>query len=331
MTQVLKIAIFGLNTTDLNQLKTQISLCLPANTHLKWVNIAEDKIDVLLVSDVFFNSIGIQKVLKEKVKRYLRLTKSNSDLGRIIADQLFYPFSDLQYLHEWLSQEVLPAIKPIESELNDKQLYIDTRSKFPVALKPDATIDEVFAEIFTPRNGYIQLFDASGFIALIDTRTERVWVEANMTGLQFNESLNQTYATSQVVQEQTEGKLIYDLRVWLWLILSQSSMIQLPKVELNQNFKLEIWPQFERDMRRRDYLKMAACFSEGANIEAVKQHLNSTDEKILNFVGCASLLQLGRIVESDEVKFSTEINLIETGQTNKLRSFFGKLRKKLGL
>ena len=198
-------------------------------------------------------------------------------------------------------------------------------------MKPDATIEEVFAEIFTPRNGYIQLFDASGFIALIDTRTERVWVEANMTGLQFNESLNQTYATSQVVQEQTEGKLIYDLRVWLWLILSQSSMIQLPKVELNQNFKLEIWPQFERDMRRRDYLKMAACFSEGANIEAVKQHLNSTDEKILNFVGCASLLQLGRIVESDEVKFSTEINLIETGQTNKLRSFFGKLRKKLGL
>lgn len=331
MAQALKIAIFGLNTTDLNQLKTQISLCLPASTHLKWVNIAEDKIDVLFVSDVFFNSIGIQKVLKEKVKRYLRLTKSNSDLGKVIGDQLFYPFSDLKYLHEWLSQELFPDVEPIESKLNDKQLYLDTRSKLPVALKPDASIEEVFAEIFTPRNGYIQLFDASGFIALIETRTERVWVEANMTGLQFNESLNQTYATSQIVQEQTEGKLIYDLRVWLWLILSQSSMIQLPKIELNQNFKLEIWPQFERDMRRRDYLKMAACFSEGANIEAVKQHLNSTDEKILNFVGCASLLQLGRIVESDEVKFSTDINLIETGQTNKLRSFFGKLRKKLGL
>ncbi len=104
MTQALKIAIFGLNTTDINQLKTQIVLCLPSNTQPNWVNIAEDKIDVLLVSDVFFNSIGIQKVLKEKVKRYLRLTKSNSDLGRIIDDQLFYPFSDLKYLHEWLAQ-----------------------------------------------------------------------------------------------------------------------------------------------------------------------------------------------------------------------------------
>ena len=331
MTQALKIAIFGLNTTDLNLLKTQILLCLPSDTHLKWVNIAEEKIDVLFVSDVFFNSIGIQKVLKERAKRYLRLTKSNSDLGRIIDDQLFYPFSNLRYLHEWLAQETLSDIKPIESERNDRQFYLDTRSKFPVALKPDATIEDVFTEIFTPRNGYIQLFDASGFIALVDTRTERVWVEENMTGLQFNESLNQTYATSQIVQEQIEGKLIYDLRVWLWLILSQSSMLQLPKVELNQNFKLEIWPQFERDIRRRDYLKIAACFSEGANIEAVKQHLNLTDEKILNFVGCAKLLQLGRFVESDEVKFFTDINQIETGQTNKLRSFFGKLRKKLGL
>ena len=67
MTQALKIAIFGLNTTDLNQLKTQISLCLPANTHFKWVNIAEDKIDVLLVSDVFFNSIGIQKEVDQEI------------------------------------------------------------------------------------------------------------------------------------------------------------------------------------------------------------------------------------------------------------------------
>ena len=55
MTQALKIAIFGLNTTDLNQLKTQISLCLPASTHLKWVNIAEEKIDVLFFSYIFFN------------------------------------------------------------------------------------------------------------------------------------------------------------------------------------------------------------------------------------------------------------------------------------
>ena len=108
-------------------------------------------------------------------------------------------------------------------------------------------------------------------------------------------------------------------------------MLTLPKAQMNQNFKLDIWPQFAKNMHRRDDLKMAACFSEGANIGAVQQHLNSTDEKILNFVSCASLLQLGRFIESDEVKFSTDINQIQTNQTNKLRNFFEKFRKKLGL
>ena len=331
MTQVFTIAIFGLNTTDLNQLKTQILLCLPSNTSPKWVNIAEDKIDVLFVSDVFFNSVGIQNILKERTKKYLKLTKSNSHLGEVVGDQLFYPFSSSKDLHDWFTQKVLPDVEPTESGLNYKKFYFDEKNKLPVAWKPNATLEDVFAEIFTPRNGYIQLFDANRFIALVDTRTERVWVEESMTRLQLTNSLNQTYATSQMVQEKMEGKVIYDLRAWLWVSLSHSSILQLPKIKLTQNFKLDIWPQFERDMRRRDYLEIAACFSEGANINTVKKHLNLTDEKILNFVGCAKLLQLGQFIESKEVKFSTDTNQIETGQTNKLRSFFGKLRHKLGL
>ena len=261
----------------------------------------------------------------------MKLTKSNSHLGEIIGDQLFYPFSSSKDLPNWFTQEILPDIESSESGLNYKKFYFDEKNQLPVAWKPNATLEDVFAEIFTPRNGYIQLFDANRFIALVDTRTERVWVEEGMTGLQFTNSLNQTYATSQIVQEKTEGKVIYDLRTWLWVILSHSSMLQLPKIKLTQNFKLDIWPQFERDMRRRDYLEIAACFSQGANINTVKKHLNLTDEKILNFVGYAKLLQLGQLIESKEVKFSTHTNQIETGQTNKLRSFFGKLRHKLGL
>ena len=332
MTKTLNIAVFGLNTTDINQLKTQIVLCLPSNTQPNWVNIAEEKIDVLFVTDIFFNSIGIQNTLKERAQRYLKLTKSNRDFGKIIGDQLFYPFSDVTYLSKWFSQELLPNTdETIQLKPSNKHFHLNTKNEFPTVLKSETTLEQVFSEIFTPRNGYIQLFDASGFIALVDTRTERVWIEENMTGLQFNDSLNQTYATSQIVHENTEGKLIYDLRTWLWQTLSHSSMLTLPKAQMNQNFKLDIWPQFAKNMHRRDDLKMAACFSEGANIEAVKQHLNSTDEKILNFVSYASLLQLGRFIESDEVKFSTDINQIQTSQTNKLRNFFEKVRKKLGL
>lgn len=329
MTQVLKIAIFGLNTTDLSQLKTQVLLCLPENIQPKWVNIAEEQIDFLFVSDIFFNSVGIQKVLKKSTKRYLRLVKSDHHVGQVIDDQLFYPFSDLKYLNQWMSQQDSVQPKNLEPKMQ-QPFYLDARDKLPQVLKSNVTLEKVCTEIFTPRNGYIQLFDANGFIALVDTRTERVWVDEGLK-VQFTHTLNQTYATAHVVQEKMQAKVVYDLRIWLWSVFSRSSMLQLPPIELSQNFKLEIWPQFEKDISRRDYLKMAACFSQGANINTVKQQLNLPDEKVINFVGTASLLQLGRFIELNEVKFSMQNSSSETAQTNKLKSFFGKLRQKLGL
>lgn len=41
MSQVLKIAVFGLNTVDLTELKKQILICLPFEITLQWVNIAK--------------------------------------------------------------------------------------------------------------------------------------------------------------------------------------------------------------------------------------------------------------------------------------------------
>lgn len=200
----------------------------------------------------------------------------------------------------------------------------------PTVLNPVMTTAQVFSEIFTPRNGYIQLFDAHGFLALVDTRTERVWVEPNKE-IQFNETLNQTYATAQLVQDTIKDKDVYDLRIWLWKVVNASSAIQLPQVSLNQNFRLEIWPQFEKNLQRRDFLKMATCFSQGAQIDQVKQSLNLSNERVLNFVACAVLLQLGQFVDQNQVKYQIDTQQAETGQVNKLRGFIGKLRKKLGL
>ena len=111
----------------------------------------------------------------------------------------------------------------------------------------------------------------------------------------------------------------------------QAVLRDMPHVELKQNFKLEIWPQFERDLKRKEYLKMAACFSHGAKINDVKQFLDLSHDRILNFVSCAVLLQLGRFVDQNEVKFQEDTKQVESGQGHKLRSFIGKLRKKLGL
>jgi len=76
---------------------------------------------------------------------------------------------------------------------------------------------------------------------------------------------------------------------------------------------------------------MAICFSQGAQIDQVKQSLNLSNERVLNFVACAVLLQLGRFIDQNEVKYHIDTKQVETGQMNKLRGFIGKLRRKLGL
>ena len=328
MKNILNIAVFGLSLSTLDQIKTQVLLALPSSIQVKWVNLAENKIDLLLVNDVFFNAPGIQKVLNDQRIAYLRLVKKVEHAGRIIGDQLFYPFSDLEHLHEWLSDKLLPegAMKFAMPMMEPRKTVISPSYK-PQA---EVSLERVMTEIFTPRNGFIQLYDAQGFLALIDTRTERVWVEAGKT-IQFNATLNQTYATAQFVQEVMQNKEVYDLRAWLWKVVNQSTALELPHVALKQNFKLEIWPQFERDLKRKEYLKMAACFSHGAKINDVKQFLDLSHDRILNFVSCAVLLQLGRFVDQNEVKFQEDTKQVESGQRHKLRSFIGKLRKKLGL
>lgn len=326
MKNVLNIAVFGLSLNSLEQIKEQILLSLPENLNVKWVNLAEQKIDLLLVNDVFFNSPGIQKLLTIQNIVYLRLVKKVENAGRIVGDQLFYPFSNIEHLHDWLFRKVLSQHEltaPVKSTL---EVIKPVQSVLPTVM----TTEQVFSEIFTPRNGYIQLFDAHGFLALVDTRTERVWVEPNKE-IQFNETLNQTYATAQLVQDTIKDKDVYDLRIWLWKVVNDSSAIQLPQVSLNQNFRLEIWPQFEKDLQRRDFLKMATCFSQGAQIDQVKQSLNLSNERVLNFVACAVLLQLGQFIDQNEVKYQVDTQQVETGQMNKLRGFIGKLRKKLGL
>ena len=81
MKNVLNIAVFGLSLNSLEQIKEQILLSLPENLNVRWVNLAEQKIDLLLVNDVFFNSPGIQKLLTIQNIVYLRLVKKVENAG----------------------------------------------------------------------------------------------------------------------------------------------------------------------------------------------------------------------------------------------------------
>lgn len=337
MIQTLKVAIFGLNlnTSDSDKLKEQIYSCFPKNIDIQWVTISEQNIDILFVHEVFFYSPGIQKVLADKVKHHLKIKKSKEGNSQILNEQCCYPLTDLTYLRRWILKEVLSEYIVV-NDVNKNKIYDtppnrESQTQQNLFTTPQhVAIQDVFNEIFTPRNGFIKLFDQTGFLALIDAQTERVWLK-ELDQVTLSEGLNQTYATAQFVNEAIVGKNVYDLKVWLWQLLSHLPINRLPKTQLNQNFKLIMWPQFEQDVRRRDFLKMSACFAQGANLLDVKQYLNLSDEAVLHFVSCANLLKFGYFIDQHDIQFMPNKEMSGSGQFGKVRNFFGKLRKKLGL
>lgn len=318
MKRELNIAVFGLSFNWLDQIKAQILQSMPSNVTVNFVNLAEQNIDALFVNDAFFNASSIQKILAGRVQKYLRLVKNPEHTGEIVNDTLFYPFKKLEYLTHWIEENLLGKSQP-------KKFPVDMGAIQPAHAKPETFIKE----LFTPRNGFIQLRDETGFVALVDTRTERIWLNPTNKTRQLHDGLTYTYATSHLVQEVLKTSAAQDLRVWLWHMMQHHETQPSASIKANQYFKLEIWPQFDRGFERRELLKMAACFSKGAKIEDVQKGLNILPERVHRFVAKIELLGMGQFIPATDAKFVVAEYFSE--EQGVLKGFFGKLRRKLGL
>ncbi|MFH7767184.1 hypothetical protein [Acinetobacter sp. BSP-28] len=319
MKTFLNIAVFGVSLNVLDQLKSQILLSVPGDVQVRWVNIAEKNIDLLMVNDAFFASSSIQKILSQIHIQYLRLIKVPEQQGMIVDDTLSYPVTQLDHLREWL-QEKFFDYEP------DDHLHLPYTT-----VEQSVAISSVFDQCLLARNGFIQLFDYQGFLALVDTMTERVWVNPDHPVTVFDKSLNQTYATNQFVQEMIKNIHAQDLRSWLWQKAYCSKDIELREIQTNQYFKLQIWPKFDPGYERRNLLKIATCFAQGAQIQTAINQLNIPKQQIIRFVALTYMLKMGSWIDSHEAKFMRSDVSTDQGQMIKVRSFFMKLRKKLGL
>lgn len=319
MKKKLNIAVFGLSLNTLNQLKTQILRSVPYEVNIRWVNIADTNIDLLMVNDAFFASSSIQKILAQIHVNYLRLIKVPEQQGKIVDDTLAYPVTQLDDLREWLQEK-----------------FFDYEPDYPFHLPVEAighsvTISTVLDQCLLARNGFLQLFHYRGFLALVDTVTERVWLNPNNPVSCFDKSLNHTYATNQFVQNTIKDRPAQDLRSWLWQIAYHSTDLALPDIQMNQYFKLQIWPKFESGNERRNLLKIASCFAQGAQIQTVIDQLDIPKHQIIRFVALTHMLKMGSWIDSHEAQFMRSHVSTDQGQMVKVRSFFTKLRKKLGL
>lgn len=331
MKQVINIAIFGLSLDIANQLKTRIEKLIPTTHTVQWVNIASQQLDVLLVSDSFFNANTIQSIIKNKSCKHLRLVKDLHKSGEIESGTLFYPFSESPDLMLWMAQEfpIAGQIASVQTSSTPKpasNTVFDSKNSLPVA-----TLKAVVAELLNQRNGFVKIFDDLGEIGIVDTRTERLWLNPERSYTKVTPTLNQSYAKGSIASQAQHNYKVVDLKVWLWQLIFNSSRVEFDEVKESACFKLKTWPQFMKRAERRELLKVSACFARGAKVQHVLEHLEINKSKLNQFLFTAQLLKMCEPITIEQIQFSKDPVMTEAQESSVFGGFLSKLRRKLGI
>ena len=261
MKEQIKIAIFGLSLTIEENLKQKIQSLFDDSVKVEWVSLNSASIDVLLVNDLFLNSKIVQSHIQKKVP-YLRLLTNENRSGQIENDTLYLPFIINDETKGWFNKRYLEVPVNFQS------------FKTSIENTSTANVDEldfkaVIAEFFNEENGTIQVFDQYGELALMNTKTEQVWIDQTRKEKCSYSTLNFTYATMQMSQKVSNQQGV-DLHQWLWNALWDSKAV-IENQALDQTYTLEIWPQPSELSQRNDIFKIAAYFEQGATGQQVQQ------------------------------------------------------------
>ena len=261
MKEQIKIAIFGLSLTIEENLKQKIQSLFDDSVKVEWVTLNSASIDVLLVNDLFLNSKIVQSYIQRKVP-YLRLLSNEERSGQIENDTLYLPFIINDETKGWFNKRYLEVPVNFQS------------FKTSIENTSTANVDEldfkaVIAEFFNEENGTIQVFDQYGELALMNTKTEQVWIDQTRKEKCSYSTLNFTYATMQMSQKVSNQQGL-DLHQWLWNALWDSNTV-IENQALDQTYTLEIWPQPSELSQRNDIFKIAAYFEQGATGQHVHQ------------------------------------------------------------
>ena len=261
MKEQIKIAIFGLSLTIEENLKQKIQSLFDDSVKVEWVSLNSASIDVLLVNDLFLNSKIVQSHIQKKVP-YLRLLTNENRSGQIENDTLYLPFIINDETKGWFNKRYLEVPVNFQS------------FKTSIENTSTANVDEldfkaVIAEFFNEENGMIQVFDQYGELALMNTKTEQVWIDQTRKEKCSYSTLNFTYATMQMSQKVSNQQGI-DLHQWLWNVLWDSKAV-IENQTFDKTYTLEIWPQPSELSQRNDIFKIAAYFEQGATGQQVQQ------------------------------------------------------------
>ena len=317
----INIAISGISLKVSDELKIELRKTIPNDFGINWINIADPNIDLLLINENFFDTEGIQRILREKELPCLKVSKGQASCNIEENNTLYLPFQQTDALKNWIQLRLLSYL----SHQQAQQPKIETNSAH------NALDKKFLTDMLNPENARLHLFDDHGTLAIIDTRSQVAWLEPTRIYTQTNRSFNYGFATTSDFTKVSR-KVEYNLQDWLWNLIWSSHEFQTLAPVADEYYKIDYWPQPTQSTDRKIILLLSACFIQGAQLDQVANQLNIPIQTVQQYIAACIASNNGNIISAIDGHY-LKSNTVEQPpeQQGFLNKFFGKIRRRFGL
>ena len=321
MKKPLYLSVFGLSLSTINELKTILCNLLEAYYQLHWTHLADQKLQLLLMSSDFYEPQLLNKINLQQTK-ILKLKKNAiTSNSTIIDDTLSLPIFEVNTLKSWLEMHFPEMLHETAIQINEQP-----------AVQSVVSIDWMILKCLSsqiqqlPHHGKFVIQQNEQIIALIDLDTYRLYL--NSVPLQNADFSLQLASLNQVV-EYHKYHQSHDLKHGLWLMFFNVQYNHPPI--FSTPLQLTTWPQIPAHPQRRDLFRLSGLFAQGACCEAASKHLKLDTTFVQHFLASCVLANFCVKIPENQTLFKTDKTETLLHSNSKLRQLFGKLRNKLGL
>ena len=314
----LNIAIVGLNVSHSEELKVQLRHLISHNYMIKWITASDQNIDCLFIHEIFYETEGIQKILKRDHFPWLKVSKSAQSRPQIENDTLFLPITEHEPLVDWINQNLIDEI-PLEKKLEEDITTIEPllNKKFFLDLSDRENLSK------------LHLQDEQGTLAIIAPSHNFAWLNPHRTDYTTNQTFH--YDLASVADfTKVSRKSNYILQDWLWNLFWNSPQLLTELIPEDGHYKIHTWPKPHNQANRKIIFQLSACFIQGGKISKIAEQLNLPHTTVCHFIATNIATNNVEKINIWDKHYTPPTQEAKIEEKNAIKSFLGKLRKKFG-
>lgn len=314
--KVINIAISGLGSITIDEIKKRIIKNAPNSINMNWTTLNDSNLDCILINDAFFESKHIQKIITERKIPFLKITIKSIDKNHTDPNLFSISLNDdtpintlIQKCINFKYNLTQPAIEKIESNIPLKTYHF-------------------FNGLYSEYCHKLTLRDQNGIVAVIDHHAHAAWpyllrkIPRSDPSIHYNDAV-----TADLMQISRKHQV--NLENWVFeLIYSSNYLLELP--EVSAYFKIKYWPQ-PLFSETKPILQLSAAFMIGAQISDVSEKLDIPVYIVQKYIAANQAIHNIEPISAKNAKFGVDLNTaVAIEEQSSTLSFFKKLKRKFG-